>query len=87
MTCNKGSQLALNQRNCSSMLCVLTPRQSGCSINKKTNTHSEIFHGISENLDLLVAQQEKSLGFILWAPWIFVPNVMAIHKMVVEIFQ
>ncbi len=29
----------------------------------------------------------KSLGFIFWAPWMCVQNVMVIHPIVVEVFQ
>lgn len=32
-------------------------------------------------------ESPKLLGLIFWAPWISVPNVIAIHQIVVEIFQ
>ncbi len=34
-----------------------------------------------------VRGSSKSLGFILWGPWISVPNLMAIHPTIVKTFQ
>ncbi len=34
-----------------------------------------------------VRQSPKSIGFVLWEPWVSVQNVMTIHVIVVGIFQ
>ncbi len=36
---------------------------------------------------LKVKESPESVGFILWAPWIFVPNFMATYPIVLKIFQ
>lgn len=48
-----------------------------------------LVHRKSESFDLLVAREEsprpqKSLGFIVWATQIIVPNFMAIHPIFID---
>lgn len=66
-----------------------TPIQNFVSVH---TVDVEILLWVHEKYDLLVALRKfrgspKSAGFSLLALWIYVTNFMAIHPIVVEIFQ